>query len=310
MSSHAPSTKRQTVPGVRKRKGGKRLTMVTAYGYDHARLVDAAGVDLILVGDSVANVCLGHDSTVPVTMDQMIHHAAAARRGTERALVVGDMPFLSYTVSVPDAIRNAGRFLKEASCDAVKLEGGKEVEETVAAIVRAGIPVMGHLGLTPQTVSMLGGYRVQGRSALQARSIVDAALALEEAGAFALVLECVPLDVAREVTDRLEIPTIGIGAGPHCDGQVLVFHDLLGLGRGGHTPRFVKRYAELGDLAVRALEAFVADVQGGGFPGPEHTFHMTEGEEEKLPGALSVSTRGAVADGLVTLSPDEDPGPG
>lgn len=306
MSSHTPSKeKRQTVPGVRKRKGGKRLTMVTAYGFDHAKLVDAAGVDMILVGDSVANVVLGHESTLPVTMDQMVYHTAAVRRGTERALIVGDMPFLSYTVSEAEAVRNAGRFLKEAGADAIKLEGGDEVKDTVRAIVRAGIPVMGHLGLTPQTVSMLGGYRVQGRSALQARSIVDAASALEDAGVFAVVLECVPNDVAREVTERLEVPTIGIGAGPHCDGQVLVFHDLLGLSRGGHSPRFVKRYAELGDAAVNALQSFVTEVQSGTFPAPEHCFAMSEGEEQKLPDTLSRSTRGTVADGLIAPTPEE-----
>lgn len=303
-----PAPKRQTVPGIRKRKGGgKRLSMVTAYGFDHARIVDAAGVDLILVGDSVANVVLGHDSTLPVTMDDMLYHAAAVRRGTERALIVGDMPFLSYTVSEAQAIENAGRFLKEAGCDAIKLEGGDEVKDAVRAIVRAGIPVMGHLGLTPQTVSMLGGYRVQGRSALQARGIIDAALALEDAGAFSLVLECVPVDVAREVTARLEIPTIGIGAGPHCDGQVLVFHDLLGLSRGGHAPRFVKRYADLYGAAVKAVEAYVSEVQSGAFPAAEHTFQMNEGEDQKLPDALSAPTRGAVADGLI--APSEDPGP-
>lgn len=306
MSSHTPAKdKRQTVPGVRRRKGGRRLSMVTAYTYDHARIADAAGVDMILVGDSVANVCIGHDSTLPMTMDQMVYHTAAVRRGTERALVIGDMPFLSYTVSEPEAVRNAGRFLKEAGADAVKLEGGEEVKDAVRAIVRAGIPVMGHLGLTPQSVSMLGGYRVQGRSALAARAIIDAALGLEDAGVFALVLECVPVDVAREITERLEVPTIGIGAGPHCDGQVLVFHDLLGLSRGGHSPRFVKRYADLATLAVGAIQQFVSEVQSGAFPAPEHCFQMSEGEEQKLPEALSLPTRGTVADGLVAPTPDE-----
>jgi 3-methyl-2-oxobutanoate hydroxymethyltransferase len=306
MSSHQPSKeKRQTVPGIRKRKGGKKLSMVTSYTYDHARIADAAGVDLILVGDSVANVCLGHDSTLPVTMDQMVYHTQAVRRGTERALVIGDMPFLSYTVSEAKAIENAGRFLKEAGADAVKLEGGEEVKDTVRAIVRAGIPVMGHLGLTPQTVSMLGGYKVQGRSALAARSIIDAASALEEAGAFALVLECVPVDVAREVTERLEIPTIGIGAGERCDGQVLVFHDLLGLSRGGISPRFVKRYADLSTLAVSAIQQFVSEVQSGAFPAAEHCFQMSEGEDTKLPDALSAPTRGTVADGLIAPVSDE-----
>ncbi|MEZ6189526.1 MAG: 3-methyl-2-oxobutanoate hydroxymethyltransferase [Planctomycetota bacterium] len=305
MSSHPEAKKKRlTVPGVRRRKG-KGLTMVTAYTYSQARLVDRAGVDLILVGDSAANVILGHDSTVPVTVDQMLIFAAAARRGTERALVIGDLPFLSYTVSVPSAIRNAGRFLKEANVDAVKLEGGVEVQETVAAIVRAGIPVVGHIGLTPQTVGQLGGYKVQGKSALAARHLVDAAIALEDAGAFALVLECVPSDVTKEITDRLEIPTIGIGAGPHCDGQVLVFHDLLGLGSGRFQPRFVKRYAELGDLAVEALQRYVQEVQEGSFPGPEHGFAMSRGEGERLPGALSKPRRGAVGDGLVAGVDDD-----
>ena len=273
MSAHTPDQpKRQTVPGIRSRKGKRPLTMVTAYGFDHAKLVDAAGVDMILVGDSAANVVHGFDSTVPMTMDVMISHAAAVRRGTQRALVVGDMPFLSYTVSDEDAIKNAGRFLKEAGSDAIKLEGGDEVRDTVRAIVRAGIPVMGHLGLTPQTVSMLGGYRVQGRSALQARSIVDAALALEEAGAFAVVLECVPSDVAREVTERLEIPTIGIGAGPHCDGQVLVLYDLLGL-FDEFVPKFVKPYAHLKVDALQALRRYKDEVEQGTFPSDSESYH-------------------------------------
>ncbi len=303
--AQAPRPKRQTVPGVRRRKGDKKpLTMLTAYTFAHAKIVDEAGVDIILVGDSVANVCLGHETTLPVTVDEMVYHTAAVRRGTANALVVGDMPFLSYTVSVPEAIRNAGRFLKEAGADAIKLEGGAEVAETVAAIVRAGIPVMGHVGLTPQTVSKLGGYKVQGRSALAARTLVDATSALEDAGAFAVVLECVPSDVAREVTERLEIPTIGIGAGPSCDGQVLVFHDVLGLSRGGFSPRFVKQYADLGDQAVAAIKTFVGEVQAGEFPATEHTFKMKGGEGSKLSGALSRPVRGAVADGLVAPSPD------
>ena len=298
----SPKRKRQTVPGIRGRKGGKRLTMLTAYNYSQARIVDEAGIDMILVGDSVANVCLGHETTLPVTVDQMVDYTAAVRRGTARALVVGDLPFLSYTVSVPDAIRNAGRFLKEAGADAVKLEGGLEVEDTVRAIVRAGIPVMGHVGLTPQTVSKLGGYRVQGRSALAARHIVDAAAALEDAGAFAVVLECVPSDVAREITERLEIPTIGIGAGPDCDGQVLVYHDLLGLSRDGFSPRFVKQYVDLGSQAVEAIQRFVGEVRGGAFPAAEHTFTMEDGEGAKLGAALSRPLRGVVADGLVAPS--------
>lgn len=306
MSSHQPKrAKRLTVPAVLGRKGKKPLSMITAYGFDHARIVDEAGVDMILVGDSVANVCLGHETTLPVTVDQMVSYTAAVRRGTGRALVIGDMPFLSYTVDASDAIRNAGRFLKEAGADAIKLEGGIEVEDTVRAIVRAGIPVMGHVGLTPQTVSKLGGYRVQGTSALTARHVADSAAALEDAGAFAVVLECVPSEVAREITERLSIPTIGIGAGPHTDGQVLVFHDVLGLLRGGHTPRFVKRYADLGALAVDAVRQFVDEVRGGAFPAPEHGFSMSDGEPEKLRDALSEPLRGAVADGLVAPTLDE-----
>jgi 3-methyl-2-oxobutanoate hydroxymethyltransferase len=295
----APKRRRQTVPRIRARKGKKPLTMLTAYSYAQARLVDAANVDMILVGDSLANVFLGYETTLPVTVEQMVYHTAAVRRGTERALVVGDMPFLSYNVSIPEAIRNAGSFLKEGSADAVKLEGGVEVAETVRAIVRAGIPVMGHVGLTPQTISKLGGYKVQGRSAMAARHLADATAALEDAGAFAIVLECVPSDVAAEITQRLEIPTIGIGAGPSTDGQVLVFHDLLGVSRDGFAPRFVKRYADLGSLAVSAIETFVGEVRDGTFPAPEHGFSMSEGEEDKLQGALSRPTRGAVADGWV-----------
>ncbi|MGE0712514.1 MAG: 3-methyl-2-oxobutanoate hydroxymethyltransferase [Planctomycetota bacterium] len=305
MSSHKESSpKRQTVPRIRARKGKKPLTMLTAYSYSQARLVDAAGVDMILVGDSLANVFLGHETTLPVTVEQMVYHTAAVRRGTERALVVGDMPFLSYNVSIPAAIEHAGAFLKEGGADAIKLEGGVEVADTVRAIVRAGIPVMGHVGLTPQTVSKLGGYKVQGRSAMAARHLADATSALEEAGAFAVVLECVPSDVAAEITQRLEIPTIGIGAGPGTDGQVLVFHDLLGISPGGFAPRFVKRYAELGKLAIEAIEAFVGEVRQGAFPGPEHGFSMTEGEELKLQSALSRPTRGAVADGWVASAED------
>ena len=299
--------KRLTVPGIQRRKGGKRrLTMITAYTYTQAQVVDEAGVDLILVGDSAANVILGHDTTLPVTMEQMLMFTAAVRRGTQRALVIGDMPFLSYTVSVPDAIRNAGRFLKEAGADAIKLEGGQEVADTVQAIVRAGIPVVGHIGLTPQTVSKLGGYKVQGKSALAARHLVDAAEALQDAGAFAIVLECVPSDVSRELSERLRIPTIGIGAGPDTDGQVLVYHDLLGLNRSGFAPRFVKRYADLGDQAVAAVRAYVSEVKSGAFPAPEHAFTMEAGEIEKLPESLSLSLRGAVADGLVAPSGDDD----
>jgi 3-methyl-2-oxobutanoate hydroxymethyltransferase len=296
-----PPQKRQTIPGLRDlKREGKRFAMVTAYDFVQARTVEDAGIDVILVGDSLSNVLLGHETTLPVTLDEMIYHTKAVVRARKKAVVVGDMPFLSYQITIEESIRNAGRFLKEGGADCVKLEGGEDVRDTVYAIVKAGIPVMGHLGLTPQTVSKLGGYRVQGRDVLSARAIVDAALALQEAGAFSVVLECVPAEVAREVTERLEIPTIGIGAGPWCDGQVLVYHDVLGLTPDGFKPRFVKRYAELGKAASEALGRFAREVISGEFPGVEHSFTMREGEEAKLPGALPSATKGYVGDGLVS----------
>lgn len=299
----APEPRRQNIPGLRDlKREGKRFAMVTAYDYVQARTVDEAGIEVILVGDSLSNVLLGNETTLPVTLDDMLYHTKAVVRGRKRAVIVGDMPFLSYQITVEEAIRNAGRFLKEGGADCVKLEGGEDVRDTVYAIVRAGIPVMGHLGLTPQTVSKLGGYRVQGRDVLSARAILDAALALQDAGVFSIVLECVPSEVAREVTERLEIPTIGIGAGPHCDAQVLVYHDMLGLTMGGHQPRFVKRYAELSKLAIEALKQFSSEVKSGEFPGAEHGFAMREGEQEKLPQALGRATKGQVGDGLVSPS--------
>ncbi|RDV84252.1 3-methyl-2-oxobutanoate hydroxymethyltransferase [Ammonifex thiophilus] len=259
-------------------KREKRLiTMLTAYDYSLARLVDEAGIDAILVGDSVGNVVLGYPNTLPVTMEEMLHHTRAVVRGVKRALVIGDMPFLSYQVSKEEAIRNAGRFLKEAGAEAVKLEGGEEVAPTVEALVKSGIPVMGHIGLTPQYVHQLGGYRVQGKEAAAARKLIRDAQALAEAGIFALVLECVPQEVAQEITASLPVPTIGIGAGPHCDGQVLVTHDLLGL-YGGFTPKFVKRYANLVEEIKKALAAFREEVQNRIFPGPEHSFSMAPEE--------------------------------
>jgi 3-methyl-2-oxobutanoate hydroxymethyltransferase len=251
--------------------------MLTAYDYPTARLVDEAGVDIVLVGDSVGNVILGYDSTIPVTMADMLHHTRAVSRGVRRALVVGDMPFLSYHLERTEAVRNAGRFLQEAGAQAVKLEGGRDVAETVRTIVAAGIPVMGHLGLTPQSVHQLGGYRVQGRDEAAARRLLEDAQILEEAGVFSLVLECIPLDLARQITARVGVPTIGIGAGPHCDGQVLVTHDLLGL-YGDFKPKFVKRYADLHVEIARALRAFREDVENGRFPTAEYSFG---GPEEK-----------------------------
>lgn len=263
----------------RKKEEGRPVTMLTAYDCPTARLVDEAGIDIVLVGDSVGNVILGYDSTIPVTMADMLHHTRAVSRGVNRALVVGDMPFLSYNVDRVEAVRNAGRFLQEGGAQAVKLEGGREVAETVRVLVSAGIPVMGHIGLTPQSVHQLGGYRVQGRDAASARRLLEDARILEEAGVFAIVLECVPVPLAQRITSVVNVPTIGIGAGPHCDGQVLVTHDLLGL-YGGFTPRFVKRYAALHGEIGRALREFREEVESGRFPAEEHGFAMPE---EELP---------------------------
>lgn len=260
---------------------GRPITMLTAYDYPMARLVDAAGVDVVLVGDSVGNVVLGYTSTLPVTMDEMVHHVKAVARGVARAMVVADMPFLSYQVSTEEALRNAGRFLKEAEAQAVKLEGGREITDRVRALVAAGIPVMGHIGLTPQAVHQMGGYRVQGRDLATAKKLLDDARALEGAGAFSLVLECVPAPLAQLITEELTIPTIGIGAGPSCDGQVLVTHDLLGL-YGGFAPKFVKRYAELHEAITRALGEYVREVRERKFPGPEHSFSMPQEAVDEL----------------------------
>jgi 3-methyl-2-oxobutanoate hydroxymethyltransferase len=250
---------------------GERFAMLTAYDAPTARLVDDAGIPLILVGDSLSMVVLGHDSTIPVTMEEMLHHTAAVARGSSNALIVGDMPFMSYQASVEEGVKNAGRFLKEAGAHAVKLEGGGRVLEIVARLVDAGIPVMGHLGLTPQSVNAFGGYRVQGRDAEAAHRLVQDAKDLEVAGAFAVVLEAVPAPVAKEVTESLSVPTIGIGAGPHTDGQVLVIHDLVGLTQ-GRTPRFVKRYAEVGEAITGAAKAFAEEVASGAYPAEEHTY--------------------------------------
>lgn len=260
-----------TVPSITARKEGRKLSMLTAYDYALARLADASGVDMVLVGDSLAMVGLGQRDTLAVGMDAMIHHTRAVSRGVERALVVGDMPFLSYQVSDADAVRNAGRFLAEGRAGAVKLEGGTRMLPRIESIVRADIPVMGHLGLTPQSVAKLGGFKVQGRGTSAAQVLVDDARRLQDAGCFSLVLEAVPAPVARAVTEAVTIPTIGIGAGPHCDGQVLVTHDVLGL-FDRFTPKFVKRYAELGKVAVEAMAAYRAEVESGAFPGPEHCF--------------------------------------
>ena len=253
------------------------IVMVTAYDAPGGRLADHAGADLILVGDSAAMTMLGHDSTVPATMDEMLILTRAVTRGAKRPLVVADMPFGTFQVSDEDATRNAIRFVKEAGADAIKLEGAGPMLDRVRSIVGAGIPVMGHIGLTPQSATMLGGYKAQGRSAEKALALLADARALEAAGVFSLVLEAVPAPVARRISEGLAIPTIGIGAGPATDGQVLVFHDLLGI-REGRGARFVQRYAELGAETRRALGAYVADVRSGAFPGDEHTYAMPEDE--------------------------------
>jgi len=253
-----------------KKEKGEKIVMLTAYDYLTAQIVDGAGVDAILVGDSLAMVALGYPSTLQVTMDEMLHHAKAVVRGRKNAMVVFDMPFLSYQTGKRDAVLNAGRALKEAGCNAVKIEGGVEQAETIKAIVDAGIPVMGHVGLQPQSVNLYGGYRLRGKGEERERILKDA-LAVEEAGAFAVVLEKIPAELAKEITETLKIPTIGIGAGPHCDGQVLVFHDMVGLFR-DFKPRFVKRYAELGEEAERAVKEFIREVKEGKFPGPEHSY--------------------------------------
>ncbi len=259
------------------RSRGDRSVMVTAYDFPSARIADAAGVDMILVGDSLAMVVLGYDSTLPVTMDEMLHHARAVARGAQRPLLIGDMPFMSFQAGISDALENAGRFLKEGGMDAVKLEGGTSVAPTIRALVAAGIPVMGHVGLTPQHIHAFGGYRVQGQTAAAARALLDDALTLEGAGCFSIVLEGVPAPVAEHVSARLEIPTIGIGAGAGTSGQVLVFHDLLGLW-GGQSPRFVKRYADLGTSAEAAIAAFAAEVRAGTFPAASHSYKMRDDE--------------------------------
>jgi len=264
-----------------KKESGRKITMMTAYDYPSARLVDEAGIDTILVGDSLGMVVLGYDSTVPVTMDEMIHHCKAVCRAAKSSLVIGDMPFLSYQVSADKAIENAGRFIKEARCDAVKLEGGSEMAPVVRAIVKAGIPVCGHIGLTPQTATLLSGFRVQGKDAESASKLVVASKSIEEAGAFMLVMECIPDLLGARISRELKIPTIGIGAGKDCDGQVLVYHDLVGLFE-RFTPKFAKQYVKLSPLIRDALTQFRKEVEEGAFPGPEHTFAMKQEEAKKF----------------------------
>jgi 3-methyl-2-oxobutanoate hydroxymethyltransferase len=257
------------------KKKGDRITMLTAYDYTTATLLEEAGVDSLLVGDSLGMVVLGYENTLRVTMEDMIHHTRAVARARRRALLIGDMPFLSYHVSTEEAVRNAGRFVQEGGAQAVKLEGGPDVLDKIRAILKAQIPVLGHLGLTPQSVHAMGGFKTQGRDLEAARKILDDALLLQDAGVFGVLLEGVPAELARIVTEKLEVPTIGIGAGPHCDGQVLVIQDMLGMFR-KMRPKFVKTYTPGGDTTVAAVREYIQEVRAGVFPGAEHSFTMDE----------------------------------
>ncbi|MCC6146190.1 MAG: 3-methyl-2-oxobutanoate hydroxymethyltransferase [Anaerolineaceae bacterium] len=284
MSTVLPDRKKTSIYTFRKKKEQHSpISVLTAYDTPTARLVDQAGLDAILVGDSVGMAVLGYSTTLPVTMDDMIHHCKAVSRGTKNAFLIGDMPFLSYQVSTPEAVRNAGRFLQEAGMDAVKLEGGKEQAGTIRAIVQVGIPVMGHLGLTPQSVHQLGGFRPQGKLADSAIKLLEDARVLEEAGCFSLVLESIPARLAQFISEHISIPTIGIGAGAGCDGQVLVIHDLLGL-LGDFKPKFVKRYINLQEIILQALNTYREDVEQHAFPAPEHCIDMSDEEWQKFLG--------------------------
>lgn len=271
MSTHGSLSQITTAVIRDMKQKNQKVTMLTAYDYGTAAIVDEAGIDIILVGDSLGMVVLGYDSTLPVTMEDMIHHTKAVCRGAKRAMVLGDMPFMSYQASVDEAVRNAGRFLQEAGAHGVKLEGGREVAEVTRRIASAGIPVMAHLGLTPQSVHQLGGYKVQGKGDTAARRMIEDARILEEAGAFAVVLECVPVPLAREITESLTMTTIGIGAGVHCDGQVLVVNDMLGIFE-RFTPKFVKKYANLNSQMKEAVRQYCNEVRAGEFPDDAHSF--------------------------------------
>lgn len=263
------------------KKKGKRITVLTAYDYTTATLLDEAGVDCLLVGDSLGMVMLGYENTLQVTMDDMIHHTKAVARGTQKAFLIGDMPFLSFHVSTEEAVRNAGRFIQEGGAQAVKVEGGPFIVDKVRAIIKAQIPVLGHLGLTPQSVNAMGGFKLQGKDIEAARRIIDDALLLQDVGVFGIVLECIPDGLARIISERLEIPTIGIGAGAQCDGQVLVIQDLLGMFR-KMRPKFVKTFTPGGDTTVSAVKQYIEEVRNGQFPAEEHTFQMDEALLAKL----------------------------
>jgi 3-methyl-2-oxobutanoate hydroxymethyltransferase len=265
--------RKMTVPEVRsKKERGEKVVCLTAYDYCFARILDESGIDILLVGDSLGSVVQGHDNTLPVTADDIIYHTKAVVRGRRRALVVSDMPFMTFQLGVDEAKRNAGRLVQEGGAESVKLEGGVTQAATIEALVKMGVPVMGHVGLTPQSVHQFGGYRIQGRGEADARAILDDAMAVEQAGAFAVVLEGIPVQLAREITQRVSIPTIGIGAGMHCDGQILVVHDMLGL-FDDFTPKFVKRYANLKETIGGAVRSYMEEVRTEAFPAEEHTFH-------------------------------------
>lgn len=278
--------KKKTVPSIiRMKRKGRRIAMLSIYDYPTALLADEAGVDIILVGDTLGMVVLGYDTTLPVTMEEMLCHVKAVGRAKPSALVIADMPFMSFQVSPEEALRNVGRMIKEGGADAVKIEGGKCMVPTVEAINNAKIPVMGHVGLTPQAIRRFGGYRVQGRTEAGRAGIVDDALALEEAGCFAIVLEGIPWTLAKEITEKTQIPTIGIGAGPHCDGQVLVSHDLLGLYE-GYVPKFVRKYADLKPMILQAFSDYVKDVKAGEFPSLEESYdNAKDSKKDRLPEA-------------------------
>ncbi len=270
-----------TTSFIKSKKEGKKISMLTAYDYSTAKLLDEAGVDSILVGDSLGMVILGYENTLQVTVDDMIHHTKAVTRGVKRAYVIADLPFLSYHISVEETIRNAGRMIQEANAHAVKLEGGREVVDKIEALIKAQIPVMGHLGLTPQSVNMMGGFKVQGKDEQQAKKILEDAKLLQEAGVFAIVLECVPAKLAKLISKSIDIPTIGIGAGKDCDGQVLVIQDMLGM-YSDFTPKFVKKYCEVGSVIKDAVKEYKEEIQAGLFPEEVHTFKIKEEVLQKL----------------------------
>jgi 3-methyl-2-oxobutanoate hydroxymethyltransferase len=276
---------RKTTEDIRTMKGrGAKIVMLTAYDYPSARLAEAADVDMLLVGDTLGMVVLGYDSTLPVTMEDMLHHTKAVVRGSERALVVADMPFMSYQTGIDDAMRNAGRFLQEACAQAVKLEGGVHMAETVRRLVQVGIPVVGHIGLTPQSVNQVGGYKVQGKTPAAAERLIEDAVALQQAGAFAVVLETIPAPLGKAISERLRVPTIGIGAGAGCDGQVQVWHDLLALYT-AFVPKHAKQYAQVGEMIERAIGEYVAEVRSGAFPTEKESFGLSAEAAKALEGA-------------------------